>query len=307
MSGAQLIAAYKKSSTANFKKLQELAEGPLESQQLLIRTAEQYQEQKCKIEATGSSMLAESKVKKRRPGKTAEAEGSIALPKLVVPEGVELRRGLKIFKGWDNKLALELLQYLDATAAANMQNFSKDELHKVIEYILDVRLFGPTLDRIGNTDKKCLFESLEQVYKSNGKRLEGLEIQPHNAGVDWAKSGHFAIEVRDGNAVRVFCKLLNQVVVIPQDLIGDDPGPFTTPVGHNFSRYSATLDTKKESYKLNMFFPRLARSLLRRPSDVVGATGAAVAAVEADSTSPQTAGLAVEAHEDAPPSPANIT
>ena len=75
------------------------------------------------------------------------------------------------------------------------------------------------------------------------------------------------------------CRILAQKKELTQEVIGEDPGPFTN-IMNNFSRFSAQLQTTQGTYTLQSLFPRLCRSLLRRPSELNGAVGMAVAAAE---------------------------
>lgn len=181
----------------------------------------------------------------------------------------------------------------------------KDQLHMMMEFALDIRLFGPTLDRIGREDKKELFEAMKEVYSSLGSRLDSLQIV--NFKVDWLAHVHFAIDASAApGALKITCHLLRQTVTVPAEVLAGDPGPYTN-LRHNSSRYSAALETGKDTYTLNTFFPRLSRSLLRRPSDVVGAVGAAVANVASGSGSADMAEPGAEVDEEAPPPPASAT
>lgn len=87
-------------------------------------------------------------------------------------------------------------------------------------------------------------------------------------------------------------------------MLQGDVGPFAGQVHDNYSRYSATMQTLAMTYSLHSLFPGLCRSLLRRPSDALGATGVAVARAEAESETGQgdAAGQG-GGDEAAPPSP----
>ena len=104
------------------------------------------------------------------------------------------------------------------------------------------------------------------------------------------------------------CRILDQKKELTQEVVGKDPGPFTIIV-NNFSRFSAQLQTTRGTYTLQSLFSRLCRSLLRRPSEVAGAVGMAVAAAEGLAQANEGGGLAAVAAEEAagavdePPSP----
>ena len=106
------------------------------------------------------------------------------------------------------------------------------------------------------------------------------------------------------------CRILAQKKELTQEVVGGDPGPFTNIV-NNFSRFSAQLQTTHGTYTLQSLFPRLCRSLLRRPSELTGAVGMAVAAAEGLAQANDDGGAEAAAEEaaggddddDEPPSP----
>ena len=102
------------------------------------------------------------------------------------------------------------------------------------------------------------------------------------------------------------CRILAQKKELTQEVIGEDPGPFTN-IMNNFSRFSEQLQTTHGTYTLHSLFPRLCRSLLRRPSELNGAVGMAVAAAEglaqAEAADGGDEGGAGGDDDDEPPSP----
>ena len=99
------------------------------------------------------------------------------------------------------------------------------------------------------------------------------------------------------------CRILAQKKELTKEVIGEDPGPFTN-IMNNFSRFSAQLQTTQGTYTLQSLFPRLCRSLLRRPSELNGAVGMAVAAAEGLAQAEAAAeGGAGGDDDDEPPSP----
>ena len=100
------------------------------------------------------------------------------------------------------------------------------------------------------------------------------------------------------------CRILAQKKELTQEVIGEDPGPFTN-IMNNFSRFSAQLQTTQGTYTLQSLFPRLCRSLLRRPSEANGATGMAVSAAEGLAQAEEAAAAegAGGDDDDEPPSP----
>ena len=122
--------------------------------------------------------------------------------------------------------------------------------------------------------------------------------------IDWKLHGHFTLDISLGPAIiMLHCKLLNQKITIPADVLKNDPGPWgDIAVENNFSRYSAQIQTPRDVYKCIMLVPRLCRTLLRRTSDVLGAAGVAVSASEAAMEMDLT-GASGEVEEPASPSP----
>lgn len=100
----QLVSQLKRSMAANLKKLTGMCESDLELQQLLIGTAENYVAEKQKLAETGTSLLEASRAKRRKGGR-AEADAADDDAPVSIPPGIMLRRGLRVFRGWGNKLA----------------------------------------------------------------------------------------------------------------------------------------------------------------------------------------------------------
>lgn len=206
----QLVSQLKRSMAANLKNVTGMCESDLELQQLLIGTAENYVAEKQKLAETGTSLLEASRAKRRKGGR-AEADAADDDAPVSIPPGIMLRRGLRVFRGWGNKLALELLCFLEPCVKQKIRDFQKDELHRLIEYSLDVRLFGVTLDRIGVDNKADLFQKLMSSYETLGRRMRALDFDKN--GVDWARFGHF--EVTEGPVgVQVLCKILKQRIIV---------------------------------------------------------------------------------------------
>lgn len=182
----QLMKQFKSSQAANMKRLLSLAEDSLEMQQLLIQTAESYMAEKKKIEQGGQTLLQACRQKKQRTPTTATDEASSALP----PEGVVLRRGVRVYAGWGAKLVMELLSFLEPKKRARLQGLPKDTLYQLLEYSLDLRLHGDTLDRIGVDDKRTLWLNLRATYESCGRRLQHFALDKKE--IDWAECGHFS-------------------------------------------------------------------------------------------------------------------
>ena len=124
----------------------------------------------------------------------------------------------------------------------------------------------------------------QDTYIQLGKRLDSFGRTQCKAErpIDWAALGHFSPEAAEVDGVpksMIECRILAQKKELTQEVVGDDPGPFTDII-NNFSRFSAQLQTTRGTYTLQSLFPRLCRSLLRRPSEINGAVGMAVAAAE---------------------------
>ena len=195
---ASLISTFKKSNITKMKKLTSLAKGNLELQHLLIATVETFVFEQGQIEADGSSLLQASRAKRRKSGSSKEATGEdeAALAQIEVPHGIELRRGLRVFRGWGQRMSLDLILYMRPQLNAQIINWTKDELHRLVEFALDIRLFGPTLDRVGITDKKQLLEILHVCYIRLGSRLTPLvsSIRAGDHGIDWQTHGIYCID-----------------------------------------------------------------------------------------------------------------
>ena len=302
-SSQQLVKQYQ--IAKNLGKLRGLAEHSLEMQQLLIQTAESYLVDKRKIEPSGSSLHQQSQAKRRRS--RTESADTIEDPNnlpavLVLPEGIVLRRGLHVFSAWGQRICAELLVYIEDSLRGKVEHMPKSTLHELMEMSLDLRLFGQTLDRIGNNNKEALFESLLATYRALGSRLRNVPIV--NGVIDWKLHGHFTLDTSLGPAsIMLHCKLLDQTITIPEDVLKNDPLAWCDiAVENNFSRYSAQIQTLRDVYKCSMLFPRLCRTLLRRTSDVLGAAGVAVSASEA-AMEMDLAGVLGEVEEPASPSP----
>ena len=125
-----------------------------------------------------------------------------------------------------------------------------------------------------------------------------------NGVIDWKLHGHFTLDTSLGPAsIMLHCKLLDQTITIPEDVLKNDPLAWMDiAVENNFSRYSAQIQTLRDVYKCSMLFPMLCRTLLRRTSDVLGAAGVAVSASEAAMEMDLT-GASGEVEEPASPSP----
>ena len=108
---ASLISTFRNSNITNMKKLTSLAEGNLELQHLLIATVETFVFEQGQIEADGSSLLQASRAKRRKSGSSKEATGEdeSAPAQIEVPHGIELRRGLRVFRGWGQRMSLDLI------------------------------------------------------------------------------------------------------------------------------------------------------------------------------------------------------
>jgi hypothetical protein len=107
---ASLISTCQKSNIIDMRKLNSLAEGNLELQQLLIATAETFVFEQGQIEADGSSLLQASRAKRGKSGSSKEATGEdeAAPAQIEVPDGIELRRGLRVFRGWGQSMSFDI-------------------------------------------------------------------------------------------------------------------------------------------------------------------------------------------------------
>ena len=287
----------------NLGKLQGLAQHSVEMQHVLIRTAETYLVEERKIEPSGSSLHQESQAK--RPRSRSESADTIKGPNnllavSVIPEGIVLRKALHFFRGWGPRICAELLVYIEDSLRGKVEHMPKSTLHELMEMSLDLRLFGQTLDRIGNDDKKALFESLLATYRALGSRLRNVPMV--DGVIDWKLHGHLTLDTIGPAIITLHCKLLNETITIPEDVLKNDPLAWCDiAVENNFSRYSAQVQAHGHVFKCSMLFPSLCRTLLRRTSDVLGAAGVAVSASEAAMEMDLT-GASGEVEEPASPS-----
>lgn len=288
-------------SRENMKAIQAKVAHNLELQGIILKTISDYESAQEKAKAQGSSVV--EVVKRKRMNSSAPADG--AAPEI---EDTVLRRGQTVYKNWANKLCSQLLNYLDPEAL-DLQTLKRiDDLTQyqhLMQYGCDLLLGGDTPDKVGSPNKKLLFQGLKQVYQQLGSRFNSLnfEVLP----LDWQKCGHYMIQVNSGK-VMLQCKPLGETVEIGQNVLHGDPGPYTV-VENNSSLKLATLVTRKDSYKLQNFFPRLSRSLKRRlsddlgvtmPPDQVSATTSSAAAAASDAPTPNVDNIE---DEDVPPEP----
>lgn len=272
----QMLGEFKKAMTKNMKRLNAMARGPLEMQQLLLQTGERYIAEKKTLEDDGQTLFAASQSKKRR--KSAAGASADAPPSRDIPEGILMRRGLRIYRNWGQKMCADFLGCIEPKIRMQVSLLPLQTVQELIEYACDLRLTGDVLDRVGHEDKTKVFEAGAETYKALGRRLSG-DI-PTNAHMDWAKFGHFKVDASQApDSLSVTCALLDQTVKVGQDVLRGDPGPFEG-ISKNFSRFQASLCTERDEYKLAGLFPRLSRSLLRRPSEVTGLAGSAISATK---------------------------
>lgn len=272
----QMLGEFKKAMTKNMKRLNEMAQGSLEMQQLLLQTGERYIAETKAFEDDGQTLFAASQSKKRR--KSAAGASVDAPPSMDIPEGIMMRRGLRVYRNWGQKMCADFLGYIEPKIRMQVSPLPLQTVQELIEYACDLRLTGDVLDRVGHEDKNNVFEAGAETYKALVRRLSG-DI-PSNAPMDWAKFGHFKGDASQApDSLSVTCALLDQMVKVGQDVLRGDPGPFQG-ISKNFSRFQASLCTERDEYKLAGLFPRLSRSLLRRPSEVTGLAGSAISAAE---------------------------
>lgn len=288
----QMLNEFKKAMSKNMKRLTEMASGSLEMQQLLIQTGEKYIAEKQALEDTGSTLYAASQAKRRKKV-TSHSQNDPH----DIPSGIPMRRGLNVYRNWGQKLASEFVGYIEPALRNAVSALPQATLHELIEYSCDLRLRGDVLDRVGFEDKRQVFEAGRRTYQRLGSRLSSNF--PVTVAIDWAAHGHFVIDfARAPQQLIVHCRLLMQSVTVGQEVLHGDTGPFNRAIVDNHSRFAASLHTDKDVYKLSGLFPRLSRSLLRRPSEVTGAAGSAVSQADADAEAKED-----EDEDDPVPSP----
>lgn len=161
-----------------------------------------------------------------------------------------------------------------------------EQFQHLLQYGLDLLIWGDPPDRVGSTNKRALFHSLKSLYQQLGSRFSSLNFATFP--IDWQAAGHYSVNVTGDNVVQVRCKLLGEVQNIPAQVLGSDLGLFTN-IENNSSIKLAALVTTRDAYNLQNLFPRLCRSLRRRPSDELGATSSTrfTAAALAAATAPE--------------------
>ena len=175
MSANFLMNNYKKSMTANMKELNRLAEGDLEMQQLLLNAANNFVGERKNILDAGSSLHAQAQTKKRRlSGGAATAADAAAgsaehgpdyePPPTIAEDAPPLRRGLRVYRGWGPKMLHQLLCILEPTKSKMWKGMSKQQCQECLEFALDIRFFGETLDRIGSENQRELFQQLQDLF-----------------------------------------------------------------------------------------------------------------------------------------------
>ena len=175
-----LMNNYKKSMTANMKELNRLAEGDLEMQQLLLNAANNFVDERQKVLESGSSLHEQAQAKKRRTsGASAAAAAADAgagagdhgpdyePPPTIAADAPPLRRGLRVYRGWGPRLLHQLLCTLEPNKSKMWKQLTKQQCQECLEFALDIRFFGDTLDRIGCENQKQLFQQLQDFQIIN--------------------------------------------------------------------------------------------------------------------------------------------
>lgn len=250
-------------SKENMKVIAEKLANNLELQGIILRTISDYEKARQQATEAGTSV---AEVVKRKRTTVTPAVDDDAPPEV---EDIVLRRGQTVYKNWATKLCSQLLHYLDPQVM-DLQTVRRiDDLSQyqhLLQYGCDLLIWGESPDKIGSTQKRVLFAGLKHLYQQLGSRFSDLDFQALPLG--WKVVGHFKVQVQDGK-VMVLCKRLNETIEIPPGVIHGDPGPYHD-VENNSSLKLATMVTRKDSYRLQNFFPRLSRSLKRRLSDELG-------------------------------------
>ena len=179
------------------------------------------------------------------------------------------------------------------TAAANVID-SKKFGRQLFEYAFGLKagsLDGDSADKPRSLVRRDCFAALRDLYIANGRPFRKLGIT--SGGVDWSRRGQGVYElfVETSNSVdgsgqgspSIKCYVRNTIArrnaQVPQDAVGEvDADSFVNlQIKHNFSAGGALLVPPAQNRKGDIYiadlFPRQVRTLQRRISDTLAASG----------------------------------
>ena len=272
---------YMKSDKTNMVTIKQECEGNVELQSMVLNTIAEYKEESAhglQAKKSFAEMVQETTKarKKNRPDESDESDDEPAA-KVSSTDDIAgwapLRRGQLIFRDWSSKLCLLCIQHMEPGLSCHqLTNVKVDGLKQILEYILDIRVFGSKPHRCADPVVVKLFKSLQKCYDKQGKLLQHIVID-HDSGMpDWSENPMLQIQSQEGKQVTLVHQKYGQVArTATLKVEADDEGPWA--IQNNFSMHMATVNSSTHSCTALSIFPEKA-----------GATGGIITAEEHEQT-----------------------
>ena len=166
---------------------------------------------------------------------------------------------------------------MDKVALRTLSSQAKKE---ALEFALEVRVFGDSLDRVGQMKRGDQFEAMKRVYDILGKRFRFLEVDMDKGTIDWDKCA--PIKIKSAQAETVVVEVAGYLLscdeaktfTISRDQFLGDVGPFLLTMPFSLKSCALLSESTGESYVLSALFPGMKRRLGRRVSEEEGCISA---------------------------------